>query len=78
MGKVKNPMNLETKISAKFVTQMPPSPAEQQSLDALNQHAEEICESLQPVFQKLVIEMLELKRRCFTVPGEGEENAGPQ
>jgi hypothetical protein len=59
-------MQLRTEIVAKFVTDVPPSPEEQVSLDALNKHVEDICESLQPTFTNLIIEMLELKRQTFT------------
>lgn len=65
-----SPLHLQTKISAEFVTQVPPeSVAEQVSLDALNMHAEDICESLQPIFRQLIIEMLELKRKTFSQGG---------
>lgn len=63
---IPNPMHLETKISAVFVTMGQPDHHQQASLDALNKHAEDICETLQPVFQRLIIEMLELKRQNFT------------
>lgn len=63
-------MHLETKISARFVTALPPASVEEaKSLLALNYHAEQICETLQPIFQKLVIDMLELKRAQFTAGG---------
>lgn len=59
-----NPMQLRTEVHAKFVTLQPlDNPQQQASLDALNQHAEDICQILQPIFSRLVIEMLELKRK---------------
>jgi hypothetical protein len=60
-------MQLKTEISAKFVTSLPPETTEAQvSLDALNKHVEDICETLQPIFVKLIVEMLELKRATHT------------
>lgn len=69
MKKIDNPINLRTGISAEFVTMLPPDPEGQVFLDALNKHAEDICESLQPIFQNLVIQMLALKREKFTTGG---------
>lgn len=71
-------MQLETKISAQFFVEkgQPVSKEYQASLDALNHHAEEICETLQPIFQTLIIHMLELKREKYATGGE--ENAGSQ
>jgi len=59
-------MQLETKISAKFVVKGKITPEQQESLDALNKHTEDICETLQSTFQTLIIEMLTLKRESFT------------
>ncbi|MCK5663411.1 MAG: hypothetical protein KAI17_07985 [Thiotrichaceae bacterium] len=59
-------MQLETKLSAKFITDNPCTPEEQISLDALNMHTEEIAEKLQSTFRLLIIEMLEIKRANFT------------
>lgn len=61
-----NPMYLRTKVNASFEYAGAADPATQASLDALNKHAEDICESLQPVFRSLIITMLELKRQTHT------------
>lgn len=61
-----NPMSLETKISAQFFTSQELTTEQQESMMALNKHAEDICETLQPIFQRLIVEMLELKRQTFT------------
>jgi len=66
----KNEMQLKTKIEAKFEYMMQPTIEQQTSLDALNKHAEEIAESLQPVFQNLIIQMLELKREAYGQGGK--------
>jgi len=60
-------MQLETKISAKFLKEEDEvvNYEQQQSLDALNKHTEDCCEILQPIFQTLIIEMLTLKRESF-------------
>lgn len=65
-----NQLSLRTDIHAKFEYLTPPTPEEQISVDALNGHAEEICESLQPIFNSLVINMLELKRGHFAKGGK--------
>ena len=57
-----NKMDLKTTINAEFIYAVQPSPAEQASLDALNGHAEEICEILQPIFYQTFVQMLNLKR----------------
>jgi len=62
-------LNLHTRISAKFVMEGDIPSERQESLDALNKHTEDICESLQPIFQQLIIEMLELKRKTFSQGG---------
>jgi len=62
-------LNLEMQIGARFISNQELPPEEQESLDALNQHTEAICETLQPIFQQLIIEMLELKRQTFTQGG---------
>lgn len=68
---MENEMQLKTEIKAKFFYLIEPTSLEQQqSLDALNKHAEDIAEALQPIFQNLVIQMLELKRQTY---GQGSE-----
>ena len=62
---VENPMQLSTEIHAKFITLYEPDPQTQTKLNRLNQYAEEICETLQPIFRRLIIEMLELKRQTL-------------
>ena len=61
-NKPPNALTLRTEIHAKFEYRDAPTPEEQVSVDALNMHAEEICETLQPIFNSLVINLLELKR----------------
>jgi hypothetical protein len=70
-------LQLETNITAKFISLSPLSPQEQISLDALNIHAYEITERLQPVLRLLVAEMLDIKREQFTTTKE-EYYAGSQ
>jgi hypothetical protein len=70
-----NNIAMETVLTARFVPRVAPeSPEEQASIDALNMHAEEIAEKLQPVFRDLVLSMLELKRPHFTTPKVEEED----
>lgn len=68
------PLQLQTEISAKFVEDGQLTPERQASLDALNINTEEVCNTLQPIFQQLIIEMLELKRQAFATGGNN--NAG--
>ena len=67
-------IQLQTEISAKFVEDGQLTSERQTSLDALNINAEEVCNTLQPIFQQLIIEMLELKRQAFATGGNN--NAG--
>lgn len=62
----KNQMEFATKITAKFQYQLQPTPEEQAQLDALNAHAEEICERLQGTFRNLIIEFLEVKKNAIS------------
>ena len=62
-----NQLQLRTEVHAKFESLYRIEvPEAQASLDALNKHAEDICESLQPIFRSLIITMLELKRQTHT------------
>jgi len=63
---VRTPLQLRTEIRAKFATQQEPDPATAANIAILNQHVDAVCESLQPVFRLLIIEMLELKRKTHT------------
>lgn len=60
-----NNILLETNLTARFTSRVPLSPSEQESLDALNFHAEEITQRLQGIFRNLVTEMLDLKRAHY-------------
>ena len=61
---VRQPTYLETKISAVFIDpNETTSEGKESSLAEINKHAEDVCKSLQPVFQKLVLDMMDLKRQ---------------
>lgn len=64
-------LQLESKVSAVFSHSGNPTDQEASSINALNKHAEDICEDLQPVFKTLIVQMLELKREHFATSGEG-------
>lgn len=67
INKPVNQLQFSTEVRAKFESLYRIEvPEAQASLDALNKHAEEICEALQPVFRSLIITMLELKRQTHT------------
>lgn len=56
-------MKFETKITAKFIPDMPPTTIKDKAkLDELNKEAEDVVNRLQATFRNLVIEMLSLKR----------------
>lgn len=59
-------MQLETKITVRFLSDVPCTTVEEQVfMDSLNAHAGEIAESLQGAMRLLVIEMLGMKRKTF-------------
>jgi hypothetical protein len=56
---------LETKLTARFVSMTPLTPAGQASLNAMNIHAEECAQRLQAAFRLLITEMLDMKHDFY-------------
>lgn len=67
-------LGLETKLTARFVSMVPLSPAGQAALDAMNVHAEECANRLQAAFRLLVTEMLDIKHDFYAK--EAKQHAG--